>query len=184
MISAMFSEGPASSITPAAAARAASILSLFLLLGGCGPASVEEGAYQESMEAEWQMRESIRQTLSGGREEDAAITMVREHKVPEADVSVAEWVQRVLDAVDGDVMFPRWQAYRRAVGRYEVWFSYTVLAGDGTVDKRGLAWVVDLNLQLVEGPRDLTPRELGHDMSGQHRSPKSDAPPAVELIQD
>jgi len=160
-------------------------VAMVFLLGGCGAGTTEEErAYIEAMEAERQIRESIRVTLDGDKEEDAAIKMVREQESPDGVGNTGAWVQRLTDGSKGDVLFPRWQARRKGVGRHEVWFSYTVLDVDGTVEKRGLAWVVDLSLKLVDGPRDLTAKELGADSSSLQRLSAPTNPPAVELIQD
>lgn len=154
------------------------------LLSGCTPPVEDKQSYSDTMQAERQVRESIRKTLNGETEDQGAIRMVREHAAPEGDGTTDEWLKRVLDAEDGTILFPLWQAQRRGVGRYEVWHVYTLLAEDSRVEEKGHAWIVDLALKLVEGPRPLTPREIGADSPRYYRGRAQRTAQPVELIQD
>lgn len=156
------------------------------LLGaaGCSRTAEDELAYRQAMEAERQVRESIRQTLNGEPEDAAAIRMVREQGSPDGKGTMEQWVKRFTDAEKGTVLFPRWYAERRGVGRFEVRHVYTLLMDDGRVEERGHAWSADLALKLVEGPQTLVARKVGSEGPGSSRVRGQQPPPPTGLIQD
>lgn len=97
--------------------------------------------------------------LESADEDIAAIRLVREAPAADGWGTNEDWAKRHLDAIDTDVFFPRWQAARRAAGRYEVTFTYTVVNG-GMMTRRGFVWTADVVLKLVSPVREMTPEEL------------------------
>lgn len=145
---------------------------------GCGPATEEERAYLDARQAEIERREDLQRTLQGTSEESAAIAMVKEAPAEGGALRTEAWVRRQTDAHGGTVLFPHWQALRRGVGRYEVQFTYTLMDGQGDVQKKGYAWSADLVLRLVQPPRELKPEEAGPPASRYfRRSRRPEAPP-------
>jgi len=152
------------------------------LFGGCNPATDAERAYMEKRQNEAQVRSTVRQSLDGGTEERVAIQLVKDAPAPEEEGTTEAWLRATLDKLKGDVLFPRWQGYRRGREQYEVWFTYTFMRQDGGIEKKGYSWTVDVVLKIVNPPRALTPKELDMRTSRYFRS----RVPAkkVELKQD
>lgn len=154
-----------------------------VLAGGCSPQTDAEREYRERRRVESIVRESIRDSLEGGAEESEAIELVKESPAPDGETATAAWLQASMNERSGSILFPRWQAFRRGIDRYEVWFSYTFMAPDGAIQKKGYAWNVDLMLKAVKEPRPLTESELGMRTSRYFRSPEDEGG-KVELIRD
>ena len=121
-------------------------------------------------------RDKLRQTLGTATEAEAAIKMAKESQAPEGEGTAQDWIQRTLDAAGGDTLFPNWEAHRRGMGRYEVWFTYTHIPSDGPAEKQGYAWNVDLVLKLAAKPRLLKPEELGVRQSRYFQRTKNTPP--------
>ena len=74
------------------------------------------------------------------------MALVREADAPEGGGTCEEWAQRQVDNTEHDVLFPRWEARRRAAGKYEVTFTYTIVGEGESVSRRGRAWTADVIL--------------------------------------
>ncbi len=129
------------------------------LLPGCGSSETEDSAYREP-EIGKQRRESLQKALKGESEESAAIRNVRESPATGGAGTTEEWLGQQTDREKGSMLFPRWEARRRGVGKYEVLFSYTLMNDNGSITRKGYAWDVDLVTRAVSGPRDMQPSEL------------------------
>lgn len=91
--------------------------------------------------------------------EEDAVAMVRTKAAEDTGMITEEWVRAQLDEVDGQILFPLWDARRRGANKYEVRFTYTVLYDDYRIEKRGFAWHVNPVLRLVGPPRVMEPEE-------------------------
>ncbi len=74
-----------------------------------------------------------------------------------------EWVRQELKKIQGEVLFPRWQAKRRGAHKYEVLFTYTVLSSDYSIVKCGYSWMADLLLGLVGPARMLEEEDMSRN---------------------
>lgn len=154
-----------------------------LLAAGCSPQTDAEREYLERRRVESLVRESIRETLEGGAEESEAVDLVKQSRAADGSGTTESWLREAMDERKGDILFPRWQAFRRGLDRYEVWFSYTFMAPAGGVEKVGYSWNVDLMLKTVNEPRPLTERELGMRTSRYFQSREMESR-NIQLLQD
>jgi hypothetical protein len=129
--------------------------SLLTVLAGCSPASDAERAYLDAREEQRLQKDSLRQTLEGVSGGEAAIDTVKQSAAPGGAGTVEQWVRQQTGQEKGDLLFPRWEAIRRSLTRYEVRHTYRVMSESGLIAKKGYAWDVDLVLKQVSGPRDL-----------------------------
>jgi hypothetical protein len=141
--------------------RWACALLLALTLPACGPRPDPESGEDAVQDEDTARRDKLRQTLGTATEEEAAVKTAQESQAPEGEGTAKDWIQRTLEAVEGDALFPRWEAHRRGMEKYDVWFTYTLVPRDGPAEKQGYSWNVDLVLKLVAKPRLLKPEELG-----------------------
>ena len=153
------------------------ILPLFvpaaLLLGACAPTTEREKEYFEQREAEREARESLRSKLIDPVRDVDVIAMVSTSAAPDKVGSTAEWVNRNLNQLGGQVMFPRWRATRQGSNKFDVRFTYTIIDERNSMTKKGYSWSVDTVLNMVGPPRELvavdvaTPR--GPEVTEQQR---------------
>ena len=94
--------------------------------------------------------------------------MVQMSPAKEGDGTIADWVDRRLKELTGQLMFPRWQAERRGASKFEVQFTFTLIDEQNRIVKRGYAWSVDVPLNLVGPTRELEP-EYTQSVDGRRR---------------
>jgi hypothetical protein len=128
--------------------------------GGCSPTTENERALQEGRKNEIEQREALRRALNGETEESAAIKLVRAAPAAQGEGTMEQWIQRQAAANGSSIFFPRWEADRRGMGKWEVMFTCTLVQDDGRVGKWGVAWSVDILLKLVAPPHEMTQSEL------------------------
>lgn len=127
-----------------------------LLCGGCGPDPYSDYV-RDSAPAEAPPPAPI---LDDANEETTAIRLVQQSSAPDGPGTCEDWVQRHLEQLLGNVMFPRWQTQRRAASKYEVTFTYTLVSESNEIRHGGFAWNADLLLRLVSPMREMTDEEL------------------------
>ncbi|MBU1909490.1 MAG: hypothetical protein KJ726_05535 [Verrucomicrobia bacterium] len=126
--------------------------------GGCGEDPAAPYGYTDDLPPA--IPESGGRVLEGAEEENLAMRLTREASAPDGEGTNEDWVQRKVESVDQDVLFPRWEAHRRAAGKYEVSFTYTQVGAGESVARGGFAWTADVVLLLVSPPREMHPDEL------------------------
>ena len=142
------------SLIPAAIAVA------LLFSVGCSPMTEDERAVQEGRKSEAEQREALRRALNGGAEESVAIKLVQSAPAAQGEGTTEQWLQRQAATNGSSIFFPRWEADRRGMGKYEVIFTCTLMQEDGRVGKWGVAWSVDIVLKMVTSPREMKQSEL------------------------
>jgi hypothetical protein len=157
-------------------AACAAALPVFLGAPGCSPATDVERAYMESRRDEREQREQMQQTLEGVSESAAAIDMARASPAADGQGTAGQWVERLTASEKGSVLFPRWEGVRRSLHKYEVRYTYTVMAEAGGITKRGYAWDADLMLKSVTGPRELEEASLATRSSPYFPKPRLEPP--------
>ena len=138
----------------------AAIAVALLFTGGCSPTTEDERAVQDGRKSEAEQREALRRVLDGGTEESVAIKLVRSAPAAQGEGTMEQWLQRQSATNGSSIFFPRWEADRRGMGKYEVIFTCTLMREDGRVGKWGVAWFADILLKLVASPREMTQSEL------------------------
>lgn len=132
-----------------------------LLLTACEPMSEDEQRYFESREFDADQQQALMQSTMEWNSVDGAIEMVKANDAPDdAEGTILEWVEQKRAAIQGEVMFPRWEGRRLGAHRFEVRYSHTVIDFDYNIDKFGFAWEVDTMLKMVAGPTELGPDDL------------------------
>lgn len=131
-----------------------------LVFGGCGPSSVDERSRADDREGEAEQREALRRALDGGTEEGVAIKLVQAAPAAEGEGTMEKWLQSQAATNGSSIFFPRWEAERRGMGKYEVIFTCNLMREDGLVEKWGVAWSVDILSKMVSAPRLMTRSEL------------------------
>ena len=126
--------------------------------GGCGEDPAAPFGYTDDLPPA--IPETGGRVLEDAEEENLAIRLAREAGAPDGEGANEDWVQRQAGSVAQDVLFPRWEARRRAAGKYEVSFTYTLVGAGESVTRRGFAWTADVILLLVSPPREMQPDEL------------------------
>jgi hypothetical protein len=148
-------------------------------VAGCGPPGSEEPRADDlALSSPAALKPSGGGVPDG---ETAAIRIARQWPADDSDGAVEDWVRRRMDAERGSVLFPRWRARRLGVDKYEVSFDYTVVDEKNTIQRRGIAWRVDVSLKMVSGFREMTPAELVPDQQPRTVAPRRSA---VELKTD
>lgn len=120
----------------------------------------DERAVQERRKSEIEQREALRQALGGGTEESAAIKLVQSAPAAQGGGAMEQWLQRQAVTNGSSIVFPRWEAERRGMGKYEVIFTCMLMQEDGSVGKWGIVWSVDIVLKMVTAPREMKQAEL------------------------
>jgi hypothetical protein len=130
----------------------ASLVTLFAVAGcGAGDEDGDEGSAADT-------RSSRPDALAASRiSETGVVAMVQLSPAKEGDGTIADWVDRRLKELTGQLMFPRWQAERRGASKFEVQFTFTLIDEQNRIVKRGYAWSVDVPLNLVGPTRELEP---------------------------
>lgn len=131
-----------------------------LFSGGCSPMTEDERAVQEERKSEAAQREALRRALDGGAEESVAIKLVQSAPAAQGEGTTEQWLQRQAATNDSSIVFPRWEAERRGMGKYQVIFTCTLMHEDGRINKWGVAWSVDILLKMVAPPREMEQSEL------------------------
>ena len=85
------------------------------------------------------------------------IAMVRSSAAADGSGTTSQWLDRQLDRLPGEIMFPSWVAERRGASKFEVQFKYTLIDNANRIVKRGYAWTVDAPLNMVGPPREIEP---------------------------
>lgn len=85
-----------------------------------------------------------------------ALRLVQESIEEESGLTTTIWVEQQLQAEEGQIMFPKWEARRQNMHEYEVKFTYTKLNDDYAIEKRGYTWAVNYILRLVSKPRPMS----------------------------
>ena len=147
-----------------------------LLSGGCSPATEDERAVQEERKGDAERREALRRALDGASEEDVAIKLVRSAPAAQGEGTMEQWLQRQAATNGSSIFFPRWEADRRGMGKYEVIFTCALMKEDGRVGKWGIAWVVDIVQKMVAIPRQMSQSELGARSSRYSRERRRGVP--------
>ncbi len=127
----------------------------------CEPLPESERRYFESRDFDADHQQAMMQTDFEWNSVDGAIELVKITEAPEAEEgTIDEWIRGIRAAIDGDVMFPRWEGRRLGSHRFEVRYTHTVVDSDYTIERFGYAWEVDAVLKTVDGPTALDPAEL------------------------
>jgi hypothetical protein len=155
----------------------ASIVAALLISGGCSPVKEDEPAVQEGRNSEVEQREALRQALDGGAEAGVAIKLVQSAPAAQGAGTMEQWLHRLTATNGSSIFFPRWEADRRGMGKYEVLFSCTLMKEDGRVGKWGVVWFVDIVLKTVAPPRQLEQDELNERSSRYLRDRRRGTPP-------
>lgn len=144
--------------------RFAGALFVVLSLAGCGSADEEDAAGSSSTSPS-----SRSAALAASRiSETGVVAMVQRSPAKEGDGTIADWVDRRLKELTGQLMFPRWQAERRGTSKFEVQFTFTLIDEENRIVKRGYAWSVDVPLSIVGPTRELEP-EYTQSVDGRRR---------------
>ncbi len=131
------------------------------LLTGCEPLSEGELRDFESREFGRDEQRALLQDAAEWNSVDGAVELVRSFEAPdEEEGTTEEWIRRKREAIEGDVMFPRWDGRRLGSHRFEVRYTHTVIDYDYNIEKSGYAWEADTMLKTVVGPTPLEPAEL------------------------
>jgi hypothetical protein len=164
------------------AVRGGVALAVLALCAACGPSNDYEKAYFEQRNQESREREVFRSKLDGVNEESAALEMVREATSSSGTNSNQRWVERQLEDAGGNVMFGRWNIYRRGSGKYEVRFTCTLMDDQGQVTRKGYAWTADLVLKIVSPVREMKEEDVsGYTSRYFERRQAHYNPPALSL---
>jgi hypothetical protein len=148
-----------------------------LFAGGCRPTSEDERAVRDARESEAEQREALRRALDGKPEESVAIKLVQSAPAAEGEGAMEQWLQRQAATNGSSIVFPRWEADRRGMGKYEVIFTCTLMREDGSVEKWGVAWSTDIILKMVAAPRPMNQSELSARASRYFRDRRRGLPP-------
>ena len=141
------------------------VISILLSVVACGPVTDEEQAYFREREVARKEREDFSRSISTVARESDAIKLVKDYPMDEAEgVTVVDWAAKDRSKADGQVIFPRWRAIRRSPHKFEVQYTYTLLAPDHQIAHKGFSWKADLLLKLVSAQRVMEDSEL--DPSG------------------
>ena len=155
----------------------AAIAVALLFFGGCSPTTEDERAVQEGRKSEAEQREALRRVLDGGTEESVAIKLVQSAPAAQGEGTMEQWIQGQATTNGSSIFFPRWEAERRGMGKYEVVFTCTLMQEDGRVGKWGVAWSVDILLKQVAPPREMKQSELSARSSRYFRDRRRGIPP-------
>lgn len=165
-----------------AALRNRWVVAASLVFGaGCERAWEMPSGYQE-IEKTFPANSGAR-VLEEADAESLAIRLTRDAPAPDGKGSNEDWVQRKIEALGKDVLFPRWEARRRAAGKFEVTFTYTLVSGGESVERRCFAWTADVVLHLVSPPRELSRDELSSRGLRMYR-PRQRQQPRIELMEE
>jgi plasmid stability protein len=155
----------------------AAIAVALLFSAGCSPMTEDDRAVQEGRKIEAEQREALRRALDGGTEEGVAIKLVKSAPAAQGEGTMEQWLQRQAATNGSSIFFPRWEADRRGMGKYEVIFTCTLMQNDGRVGKWGIVWFVDILPKLVASPREMTQSELSARSSRYLRDRRRGVPP-------
>ncbi len=144
---------------------------------GCSPMTEDELAVQERRKSEVEQREALRRAVGDGTEEGVAIKLVQSAPAAQGGGTMEQWLQRQAATNDSSIVFPRWEAERRGMGKYEVIFTCTLMREDGRVGKWGIAWFVDIPLKVVASPREMKQSDLSARSSRYFRDRRRGMPP-------
>lgn len=150
---------------------------VLLVFSGCNPMTEDERAVQDRRNSESEQREALRQALGGGTEESVAIKLVQSAPAAQGAGTMEQWLQGRAATNGSSIVFPRWEAERRGLGKYEVIFTCALMQEDGRVGKWGIAWSVDIILKTVTPPREMEPSELNARSSRYFRDRRRGLPP-------
>lgn len=135
--------------------------SVVLSVTACDPLSEDELRDFEAREFESNEQQALLETAAEWNSVDGAIELVKSSESPEGEEgTITDWIELKRNAIEGDVMFPRWDGRRLGSHRFEVRYTHTVIDYDYNIAKSGYAWEADTMLKVIDGPTPLDPEEL------------------------
>ena len=140
-----------------------------LILMGCGSGDDASVTLTDEDVRDVEAMESFMQSMREPPKDEEIIDTVKQAVSHAGDGTTWQWAEQQIDALKGDILFPRWKILRRGSGKYEVRYTFTLIDENEAIAMRGWAWKVDMALQLVSSPRELTVDELATG-AGRRRS--------------
>ncbi len=114
------------------------------LLVACDPRTPEDRAFFAEREKQRANRETL---LRGANERvDAAklLDMVQQSAAPDGQGTTLEWLNRQLDGMGGQIMFPRWISTRPGSNRQEIEFNFIFIDPRNNMKRMAYRWDVDV----------------------------------------
>lgn len=127
----------------------------------CGPVSDSEREFWEERERRQESERELLRLMTEANTVESAIELVKQSDAPDGYVGTVDvWLGRQRDAVEGDVLFPRWEGHRIGANRFEVRYTHTIIDYDYNIVRHGFTWEADTMLKIVTGPTKIDPAEL------------------------
>jgi hypothetical protein len=141
-----------------ACTRLAALMLLGALCPACKPMSEKEKAYFDARDAERRELQTVRDALTDSSLDSEVITMVKESAAPDGGTT-EDWIKYTTTSAGGTVMFPEWTVSRRALNKFDVRFTFTLIDASNRITQSGFSWQVDTILRSVGPPREVTPND-------------------------
>lgn len=119
----------------------------------------KEKAYFDARDAERRELQAVREAINDSSVDSEVIDMVKQSEAPGAAGTTEEWLKTIGTVRGGTVMFPEWSVSRRALHKFDVRFTYTLIDVSNHVAQAGYSWQVDTILRSVGPPRDVSAAE-------------------------
>ncbi len=126
---------------------------------GCGPTSDREREHRRKQRSDETQRESVQLAIVETAKDTDVLSMVKKSPAVTGGMDTETWVNQMMDRIQGQVIFPRWEVSRRGSSRYEARYVYTLLNDENDMSKIGWKWDVDMMLKVVGPPREILPQE-------------------------
>lgn len=133
---------------------------------GCDPMTPQDRAFFDRRERSRSERESImRQASDGARPEDL-FQLVKDSAAPDEQGLTADWLGRQLEALGGQVMFPRWTTTRRGSNKQDIQFDFVHIDESNNTRRMAYTWPVDvLTMRIGDMRLDVIEQSASLDQS-------------------
>jgi hypothetical protein len=123
------------------------------LLGGCDPISPADKQFFEERDQERAQREAQLRAVNDSVTSDDVIKRVRSSPARDGNGTSEEWLNRQLQEMKGQILFPRWTATRRGSNKQEVSFEFVFNDSQNQMRRLSYTWDVDVLDMTVGIPR-------------------------------
>jgi hypothetical protein len=126
------------------------VLATVLLAGSaCEPMAPPERAYFNRREEARIERERLMRGANDVVRAADLFELVRDSAAPDEPGNTSEWLERQMQAMGGQVMFPRWTATRRGSNKQDVRFDFVHIDDANNTRRIAYIWPVDVLTMTV-----------------------------------
>lgn len=126
---------------------------LVVISAACDPVAPPEREYFSKRDEERRQREMVMRDANKNVSSEQLFNLVRDHAAPDKNGTMAKWLDRQLELLGGQIMFPKWTATRRGSNKQEIGFQFVHIDNENQMTRRSFTWQVDVLAMTVESPQ-------------------------------